>query len=261
MGNKYSIGDLVSVNKTGEIGSIEKVERISDDYYNYIVKIGDSERVYNEDYITIYRDTKDIKKISQIDFNKISYSIEVSDKIDSIIRKLNLEKSDDNNTQLKNACKLVEYLSLRNKNKKVELIDTSDLKLNELYIGLSDSDDSVANAYLFAEILKKVNMDVLCVIVEDKEDIIHVANLVWIDGFYYYFDLSIERSISNDRKTKNFVLCCSGIGRNNYEKFFKPLSILNIEDDEKIELPDNISKDDLDFYTLNSIYKKVDSGE
>lgn len=256
MGNKFSVGDLVKVNKTGEIGTVTKVDKISDDYFNYIVKIGDCERIYNEDYITIHRDTKDIKKIEHIDFNRVSYSIKVEDKIESIIRKLNLEKSDDKNTQLKNACKLVEYLSLRNKDKKVEIADTSDLKLNELYIGLSDSDDGVANAYLFADILRRVNMDVLCVIVSDSEDKVHVANLVWIDGFYYYFDLSIERSISNDRKTKNFVLCCSGIGKNNYEKFFKPLSILNIDDNQKLELPDNISNDDLDFFTLNSIYKK-----
>ena len=256
MGNIFDVGDLVKVNKTGEIGKVVKIETIGDDYRNYVVKIADFDRIYNESYLSLYRDNKDIRKIENVDFNNITYSLKIDDKIDSIIRKLNLEKSNDKNVHLKNACKLVEYLSLRNKDKEIEIIDLKDLKLNELYIGLSCSEDSIANAYLFTEILKRVDMDSLCVVLRDNDEKVHVANLVKIDNLYYYFDLSIERSISTDRKTKNFVMCCSGIGRKNYEKFFKPISVLNVGNDETIELPSDIADDDIDFYTLNCIVKK-----
>ena len=255
--DKFNIGDLVKVNKTGEIGTVIKIDNVmNSDYSVYIVKVGDFERLYTEEYISLYRDTTVINKVKNIDINDIVYSMDINEKIDSLINELELKKNNDEKTSLLNACLLVQYFSLRKKVSPKDVIKTNNLKLNELYDGLTSLDDNTANSYLFSEILNQLGISSYCVILKDSDDKIHVSNLVLIGEKYYYFDLSIERSIYADSEDKNFVFCCSGIGKENYEKFFTPLSLLTINDDGETKLPENISEEDIDFKLLNEIINR-----
>lgn len=260
MGNKtkYSVGDLVLVNKTKEVGTVIKIDTMfGTDYSVYIVKIGDFERLYDEKYLSLYRDNKVINKVKKLNVNDVTYSIEIDTMIDNLIKELKLTKGSSDKTVLKNACKLVRYFSMRNKDEDVKALKSNNLKLSELIKGFSSDNDEVAITYLFSEILTRLDIDAKCVILKDQDEQFHVANIVLIDDLYYYFDLSIERSIYIDNKDNSFVFCCSGIGSENYEKFFKPLCLLSLNN-ESDKVPKNISNNDIDFRLLNKMMKISD---
>ena len=254
MGNtKFSVNDLVIINKSQEVGKIIKIDTAhNNSYVLYTIKVGEAERLYTENFLSLYRDKKIISKLDNVKMDDVAYTIELDDMINQLISDLHFENGNDNITCLKNVCKLVKYFSLRDKND-AYIVKTSNIRLSELYKGFSSSKDNSANAYLFSEILNRIGIKSSCVILKDNEGKFHIANIVLIGEAYYYFDLSIEKSIYVDRNDDKFVFCCSGIGANNYYKFFEPVSLLAINDDEEKNIPDNISVFDIDFQLLNNI--------
>lgn len=254
MGNtKYNVGDIVNIDKSHEVGTIIKVDQANgSNYVVYTVRVGKMERLYTEDFLSLNRDNKVLSKLENLSMDDVNYSIELDDMIEKLIGELKIESSDDNIITLKNICKLVKYFSLRNKDDSV-VINTSNIKLFELYKGFSSSKDNNANCYLFSEILNRLGIKSHCVILKNNEGKFHVSNIALIGELYYYFDLSIEKSIYIDRNDDNFIYCCSGIGSDNYYQFFEPVSLLTINEYDEKEIPSNISSSDIDFQILNSI--------
>ena len=99
-------------------------------------------------------------------------------------------------------------------------------------------------------------MDVLNVVLKLQDSNYYVANLVLIGKEYYFFDLTLEREIfkDNGEDVDNFILCCAALGKNSYTQFFKPLCIVDFNDQlAPNSLPKNISSDDIDIDLLNKL--------
>ena len=76
-------------------------------------------------------------------------------------------------------------------------------------------------------------MQVYNVGVKDENDAFYMANLVYIGGKFYFFDISLERDIYRDSDDSECILCCAGVGLNRYSEFFEPLCILEFGIDSK----------------------------
>ena len=93
------------------------------------------------------------------------------------------------------------------------------------------------------------------VAMRDKKGRFYVANLVLIDDIYYYFDSTLETQIYVDSgEDEEFVLCCAGLGTEKYERFFKPISLLDYNFQlPNVEVPNNIAKKDIDISLITGI--------
>ena len=252
---KFKVGDEVVVTKTGEKGTIKRVQSIlSGENSVYVVEIGNYERLYGEAYLQLGREKNVINMIEILDMDELPTVIEIEERMKGIIASLNLVSSKSPDLQLANACKLSKFLVTKQAiSDKLENVSKT-LKINELYNGLVNGyNSSITNAYMFSEILRKVDMDVKLVALKDENGRFYVADLVLIGDKYYYFDVTLEKEIYADDQS-DFMLCCAGIGKIEYEQYFKPMSILSIDnEDNGVALPTNISENDIDFYLINRI--------
>ena len=198
---------------------------------------------------------KDI--IKAIDVEDVTLSIRIEDEINRIINELGLVKVNSDTDVLMDSCKLLKYLATRQANINNDECNTKSIVLNELFKGLFNRDDNyITNSYLFSEILKRLGVNVYNVGLKDDNGNFYMANLVLIKGLYYYFDVTVEQAIynSNGRVLDEFKLCSACIGSDTYQKYFTPVSIIDINSNEpKKEVPVNISKKDMDPKILNKI--------
>ena len=68
---------------------------------------------------------------------------------------------------------------------------------------------------------------------------------------YYCLDADIYLESKEDEELE---LCCAGLGRKKYEKYFKPISLLDFDTTVPNEaVPANISKDDIDSSVIREI--------
>ena len=127
---------------------------------------------------------------------------------------------------------------------------------NELYNGLINGDRNyLTNSLIFTEVMKKCDAVVHNVAMKDKKGRFYVANLVLIDDIYYYFDSTLETQIFVDSgEDEEFELCCAGLGTEKYERFFKPVSLLDYDFElPNVEIPTNIAKKDIDISLITGI--------
>lgn len=259
---KFNIGDEVIVNITHEKGIIKGIQSVlSDGNSVYLVDIAGNDRLFGESYLTLGRNKEVINMIETLDVNELPVLIAIDDKINEIIRTLNLVNSNNPDIQLSNACKLMRYLVLKNEKELNETMKSisKTIVIDDLYNGLINGyNNYITNAYVFSEILKKVGMDVKLVALKDENDMFYVANLVLIGDKYYYFDVTLEQEIYLEDQKGDFALCCAGIGKKEYEQYFIPMSILSL--DNSINggfIPNNISENDIDFSFINSMGEAV----
>lgn len=277
---KFNIGDIVTVKKTAEKGEIvDIVSKLGGDDNLYEVQIDSHTRLYNECYLDGLETTKKTKEkveikeevknnikdekisndIKNINVNDVNLSFEIEDEINRIIEELGLVKVNKDTDSLIDSCKLLKYLATRECNISKKECKTGNLILNELYKGLINREDNyITNSYLFSEILKRLGVDVYNVGLKDDNGNFYMANLVLIKGQYYYFDVTVEQAIFNStgRDINKFKLCSACIGGDTYHQYFKPISIIEINPNNtsnKIEVPTNISKKDMDPKILNKI--------
>ena len=167
--------------------------------------------------------------------------------VNEIINKLNLKRTKEDKDQLINAAKLQAYLTTSDDYKKEKMCFGNNILKYNLFHGLiNGTDDYIINACIFTEVLRKVGMDVLNVVLKLQDSNYYVANLVLIGKEYYFFDLTLEREIfkDNGEDVDNFILCCAALGKNSYTQFFKPLCIVDFNDQlAPNSLPKNISSD------------------
>ena len=72
-----------------------------------------------------------------------------------------------------------------------------------------------------------------------------------------YFDVTLEKEIfkENGSDVNNFIICCGAMGKESYEKFFKPLCLIDFNDRlAPNKLPVNISKIDIDIDLVNKLF-------
>ena len=256
MSSKFNVGDEVEIISNGSVGVIKEITS----YMNngdivYMVEIAGKQKAYLESNLRMVRK---LNSIANIDIDEMSASLQIEDKINEIIAKLNLRKPDSEETSLLNAAKLQMYLATNfNYDEETKLNIGSSVTKNELFHGLINGKlDSIVNAYIFSEILNKVGNNVLNVALKDENGAYYIANLVLIGTEYYYFDVTLEHSvfIENGGEIKNFVLCCGALGRGSYEQFFKPMCLIDFHDKlAENSLPDNIARLDIDIDLVNKI--------
>lgn len=257
---KFSIGDEVDILGTNTVGTIKDYSAyMGDDNNLYVVSVYGRERIYSESNLSLLR-KKNVACL--IDAKDLSIRLEIQEKINSIIEELDLKTPADDNEALENACSLHAYLATSFDYVKDESVAIGkNVNLNTLYHGLIYGEsDFFTSTYIFSEVLKKINMDVLNVAMIDENGDFYVSNLVLIGRRYFFFDVNLEKDIYSSLLEENpdapFEFTCAGLGKESYYKFFTPLAIINYRKPLKSPciLPFNISASDisLDFLNLSS---------
>ena len=253
---RFTIDDevrLVSCKTT--IGTIRQVVSVlSDGNTLYLVNFPQGLTMVVEQELELNREI--VKTLDNVYLSDLSIVIEVEDKIQEIIDELELVVSDYPSTVLINACKLQRYLVLTNTVVKKYIGSSSKNNLfNELYNGLILGDRNyLTNSLIFKEIMNKLDATVHCVVMMDKDGKFYVSNLVLIEDLYYYFDVTMETELYFKSNEEEFVLSCAGIGKEKYENYFKPISLLDFDVSLPNEsLPFNISKDSIDSSVISEI--------
>jgi hypothetical protein len=255
MNTKFNVGDEVEVISSGKVGFIKEITNYGNGETAYIVEIEGMNKVLLESNLTIIRK---VNKVVDLDIEELSAQFQIEDRINEIIEKLGLVKPENEETQLLNAAKLQMYLATLDENGEIIKANIgSSVTTSELFDGLMNGKtDSIVNAYIFSEILNKVGNKVLNVALKDENGEYYIANLVLIGDDYFYFDVTLERSVfmENGGELNNFVLCCGALGRGSYEQFFKPLCLIDFHDKLKEnKLPENIAKLDIDIDLVNKL--------
>ena len=253
---KFNIGDEVEVVSSGSIGVVREITSYMNNGDSvYMVEIAGKQKAYLESNLRMVRK---LNGLENIDINEMSASLQIEDKINEIIAKLNLMAPTSQESHLLNAAKLQMYLATNdNYDEETKINIGSSVTKNELFHGLVNGKiDSIVNSYIFSEILNKVGNKVLNVALKDENGAYYLANLVLIGNEYYYFDVTLEHTvfIENGGELKNFVLCCGALGRGSYEQFFKPMCLIDFHDKlAENELPDNIASLDIDIDLVNKL--------
>lgn len=192
----------------------------------------------------------EIRELKEVNLYDISVNIEVEDRINDIIKQLGMVKSNDPKIVLSNACKLQKYLiETCTVVKKYVGSKSNNIYYNELYNGLIVGDRNyLTNSLIFKETMKRVGATVHTVAMQDSKGLFYVANLLLIGEEYYYFDVTLDIEVYlESHEDEELKLCCAGLGKEKYESYFKPVSLL--EYDPKVpnrELPSNIALKDID---------------
>ena len=257
MNTKFAIDDEVRLISNPEfVGIIKQVVSVlSRGNTLYLVDFTYGTKMVAEKDLEFNREI--IKTMKDINLEDLSVTIEVEDKISEIIEELKLIKSDYPANVLINACRLQRYLVLTNSIVKQYIgASSNNMLYNELYNGLINGDRNyLTNSLIFTEVMKKCDAVVHNVAMKDKKGRFYVANLVLIDDIYYYFDSTLETQIFVDSgEDEEFILCCAGLGTEKYERFFKPVSLLDYDFElPNVEIPTNIAKKDIDISLITGI--------
>lgn len=171
---------------------------------------------------------------------------------EKIIKFLNIKESQNPFTQLENAMKIHKYIA-QNSTYTSDIMDEKqnyrdeDVYLNELYNGLVNKRGvCTTDAIVFKHLLETIGMEGKVVILKSKNGGVHAATLVsLLDGEYYYFDATTERSTFNmfSNDPEKFVFCLAGLGQKEYSEYYTPVGILPENLGENIlPMPSNISQ-------------------
>lgn len=256
MGNaKFKVEDeVVLKNNANVVGNVKQVVSVlSNGNSLYLVRFFNGLKMVSENDLDY--SIKFLSDLSNVDLMDLNVKIQVDDKINEIVKVLDLIKSNDSNIILNNACKLQRYLiSTYKKMTKYVGASSNNLLNNELYNGLIIGDRSnLNNSLIFKEIMTKLDAVVYIVSMVDSKGNFHASNLLLLNDFYYYFDVTQDIEVYLDSNEEDdIVLKYAGVGRDNYEKQFKPIAILDFDvSSTKESFPSNIAEDDIDLSVIN----------
>ena len=209
-----------------------------------------SEKIYQQETIK-----------SKIDIEKIQE--EIDSKVAEIIMELGLEKSDDFLTQLKNCCLVQKYIAEHNSYDEKIMVEKESYSSDEIVIldlynaVVLHNGVCTSNSLMFKKILKQIGINVEVVGLFSSEGGIHAANIVELDGAYYYFDTTLETTIYEENKDKTngrIILCCAGLGENMYTQFYTPQVVLPDNPlDDVGEIPHNIASESIPPDIINDL--------
>ena len=224
---RFALDDEVRlVSSKTTVGTIKQIVSILDDGNTlYLIDFPHGLKMVAEHELELNREI--VQVMDNVNLSDLAIVIEVQDKMQDIIDELGLVESDHPSTVLMNACKLQRYLvSTYSIMKKYVGARSNNILANELYNGLIMGDRNYLTNYL-----------------------------IFIDELYYYFDVTLDADIYLESKEdEELELCCAGLGRKKYEKYFKPISLLDFDTTEPNEaVPANISRDDIDSSIIREI--------
>lgn len=185
--------------------------------------------------------------------------------MNQIINSLGLKSSEDPMEQLQNCCRLQAYMAENNRynNNVMEEKETYsenhlvDIDLHNALV--KKSGVCTSNSLMFQSILSKLGISVESVGLRVEPDSFHMANIVLIYGEWYFFDTTLEATIRSDNIDKELLLCCAGLGSEDYCKFYTPRCI--VRKDGLLDLPENISKERIPFAVVNGFFDQPTTGE
>ena len=254
-------------NGTGEI--IKKYENKKgangEDLYEIIDENGQIHSMvpslFDDEEITPKNDSKKEESVN-LSLSREIIIEQTEQAIHDIIKELGLEESDDVMIQLKNCCLLQKYIVEHNDFDKSivdekESYDTDDLVIRDLYNGVVlHNGVCMTNAIMFKNILQRVgvNVEILGLISNDT-NVMHASNIVELDGEYYFFDSTLEKSIYDENSQDGeFYLCAAGLGKNEYCSIYTPEVMLPDDPNGKVlPLPENISDYRIPSDVVNSL--------
>lgn len=177
--------------------------------------------------------------------------IEIEQAINDIIKHLDLKESSDTINQLRNCCLVQKYIVEHNTYNEDIMKEKEGYKIDE--IAILDLYNAVvlhnsvctSNSLMFKKVLEKVGVksEVVGLISNDTGGM-HASNIVELDGQYYFFDSTLETTIykANSRDGR-IVLCCAGLGKNEYCQFYTPKVVLPDNPADNVKpVPKNISE-------------------
>ena len=190
--------------------------------------------------------------------------IEIEQSIDEVVRELGLCESDDAIEQLRNCCLVQKYIIEHNN------YDNNIMAEKETYsdeeIAIIDLYNAVvlhngvcsSNSLMFKKILERVGQKVEVVgLISNQSGAMHASNLALLDGKYYFFDSTLDSRIYEENKQESngeLLLCCAGLGKEDYCKYYTPQVILPESAlDNILPLPDNISEGRIPFDLVNNL--------
>ncbi len=252
---KYKVGDEIQVISSSESGRIVKIAALLGEGYNlYVVSIAGKEKMYSESNLTLLRKNNPV-----IDMNVTDVSVDLGLQtiVTDIIEALNLRECDTSIDAVRNACLLQSFLVLNDDYEKEWDSIGRNVQKNSIFHGVVNGNlDNISTALVYNHILKELKMDVKCIACNDEDGNYYLTNIVLVEDDYYYFDPYLEKSIYQENgEGIMFDLCCAGLGRKEYEKFFTPLAVFDIDHvmGETI-IPSNISNDSLDLEFIDSFF-------
>lgn len=269
---RYGVGSKISSfclpgSGTGTVSKI--CDKVSQDGYP-IYEIVDENGETHEICETLFDDVTVIERLPQEESTKSaivsqednSYIKNIREENNSemerIITSLDLKVSEDPFNQLKNCCRLQAYMAEQNNyngsvmDEKKDYPDEfiTDIDLHNALI--KKSCVCTSNSLMFQSILSRLGIPVECVglTVNSETGGFHMANIVFLNGEWYYFDTTLEGTIRRDNSDKDLVLCCAGLGSEEYCRYYTPQCI--VRKNETCQLPGNISTENIPFPVVNS---------
>lgn len=188
--------------------------------------------------------------------------IEIEQAINDIIKQLDLKESSDTMIQLRNCCLVQKYIVEHNTYNEDIMKEKDNYKQEEITIldlynaVVLHNGVCTSNSLMFKKILEKVGVksEVIGLISNDTGSM-HASNIVELDRQYYFFDSTLETSIYKANSMDgNLILCCAGLGKNEYCQFYSPQVVLpdNPLDDIK-KIPDNIASNRIPINIVNNL--------
>lgn len=181
----------------------------------------------------------------EVDIRKIQEENEVA--ISDIIKKLGLTASIDPTEQLR-ICALVHEYIRRHNSYNIEIIGEKE-QYGVMNIRTIDLNNAVvknngvcsSNSIEFQEIVSRLGVTAECVALVNKNTgVVHMANLVLLGEYYFYFDTTMDAELFKDNKS--LELHYAALGSEEYESIYKPDSIIPLNLLEPpASIPENIS--------------------
>lgn len=228
---RFQVGDNVRILSSNEEGKVLKIASYLGEGKNlYLLSIDGRNRMFSESNMSM---VKKSNGALHIDVKDLSLKLDIDMQLDKMVQELNYIKDvtsiyDD----LKNACIIQRYLINYSYERK-EIVNTGksvyvDTLYHAIFKGINDS---IGMALVFYNLAKKIGLNVKVVVMNDENKEYYLSNLVKLGSKYFYFDAYLEKSIYEEEKDKDYELRCVGLGKENYEKFLKPIVILYPENE------------------------------
>lgn len=252
----------------GKSGIITKIcDKVSDDGHQ-IYELLDENGEMHQMCETLFDDENDLSS-RELDNDSItskedSYITKIKEEnegeIERLIEVLGLKSSIDPYDQLRNCCLLHAYIADNNDynaNVMDEKVNYSsefitDIDLHNALIKKNGVCSS--NSLMFQSILSRLGISVECVALISNNGGAHMANIVLLDGTWYYFDTTREGGIPKEEKNPEISLYYAGLGSGEYHSLYTPECV--VRKNGVCALPQNIATDRIPPLVINGFFKQ-----